>query len=88
MPFVQDILASRRRDESDFSDWLSGRAVHQLDGFIFPRLDALHDPGRDWSAPVAPSFHQDKHRRASAAAWDCLFLSLGFHNAAFMVALF
>ena len=88
MPFVQDILASRRRDESDFSDWLSGRAVHQLDGFIFPRLDALHDPGRDWSAPVAPSFHQDKHRRASAAAWDCLFLSLGFHHAAFMAAVF
>ena len=88
MPFVQDILASRRRDESDFSDWLPGRAVHQFDGFIFPRLDALHDPGRDWSAPVAPSFHQDKHRRASAAARVRLFLPLGFHHVALMAALF
>ena len=88
MPFVQDILASRRRDESDFSDWLSGRAVHQLDGFIFPRLDALHDFGRDWSAPVAPRFHQDKHRRASAVACVRLFLPLDFHHAAVMDALF
>ena len=88
MPFVQGALANRCRDESDFSDWLPRRAVHQFARLVFSRLDALHDFGFDWSAPVAPSFHQDKHRRAPAAACVRLFLPLGFHHIALMAALF
>jgi hypothetical protein len=86
--FWQDALASRHRDEFNLSDWLPRRAVHQFARLVFSRLDALHDFGCDWSAPVAPSFHQNKHRRASAAARFHLFLSLGFHHVALMAALF
>lgn len=88
MPFVQDAWAGHDRDEPDFSDWLPGRAVHQLARLVFSRLDALHDFGCDWSAPVAPSFHQNKHRRTFAAACVRLFMPLDFYHTALMAAIF